>query len=240
MPQSFVRFPPLFACAAIVAGVSVPTKLLAQDRPRGEWDVTLGAGAAVRPTYEGSDHYIASPVPFVNVIWRDTISLGVDGLSAYWRYENLRVGGGLTYATGRYQSSGIFQQGDNSARRVRARGIAAVLSHKQAPAFVKRECDRIDDRGFGLHCSRNITSPHNVLGLQRCQGSRKICHTDSFVNAFSPCCVATLSLRRGSRCAARRVSLTHIELQRGCGLLYFRRFWGMLGRWGSDWHALLE
>ena len=82
------------------------------DRPRGEWDVTLGGGAAVRPTYEGSDHYIASPVPFVNVIWRDTIALGVDGLSAYWRYENLRVGGGLTYATGRYQSSGIFQQGD--------------------------------------------------------------------------------------------------------------------------------
>ena len=92
--------------------MSVPTKLLAQDRPRSEWDVTLGAGAAVRPTYEGSDHYIASPVPFVNVIWRDTISLGVDGLSAYWRYENLRVGAGLTYATGRYQGSGIFQQGD--------------------------------------------------------------------------------------------------------------------------------
>ena len=41
MRQSFVRFPPLFACAAIAAGASVPTELLAQDRPRGEWDVTL-------------------------------------------------------------------------------------------------------------------------------------------------------------------------------------------------------
>ena len=61
MRQSIVRFPLFLACAAIVAGVSVPTKLLAQDRPRAEWDVTLGAGAAVRPTYEGSDHYIASP-----------------------------------------------------------------------------------------------------------------------------------------------------------------------------------
>src|SRR5882724_11428975 len=101
--RQIVRFPRFFACAAIVAGVSVPTKLLAQDRPRGEWDVPLGAGAAVRPTYEGSDHYIASPVPFVNVIWRDTISLGVDGLSAYWRYENLRIGGGLSYGTGRTQ-----------------------------------------------------------------------------------------------------------------------------------------
>ena len=112
MPQSFVRFASLVACAAIAAGASVPTKVLAQDRPRGEWDVTLGAGAAVRPTYEGSDHYIASPVPFVNVIWRDTIALGVDGLSAYWRYQNLRIGGGLSYGTGRQQSSGIFQQGD--------------------------------------------------------------------------------------------------------------------------------
>jgi len=57
----------------------------ANGRDAGRWS----RGQA---TYEGSDHYIASPVPFVNVIWRDTISLGVDGLSAYWRYENLRVG----------------------------------------------------------------------------------------------------------------------------------------------------
>jgi outer membrane protein len=112
MRQGFARLSMLFACAAIAAEVGLPATLLAQDRSRLEWDVTLGAGLGVRPTYEGSDHYIASPVPFAKVIWRDTISLGVDGLSAYWRYQDLRIGGGVTLSPGRVQNSGIFSQGD--------------------------------------------------------------------------------------------------------------------------------
>jgi outer membrane protein len=107
-----VRSSLLLVWAAVAAGVGLPTTVLAQDRPRPEWDVTLGGGVVVRPTFEGSDRYFASPVPFVNVIWKDTVSLGMDGLSAYWRYQNLRIGGGLTYGGGRQQSSGIFQQGD--------------------------------------------------------------------------------------------------------------------------------
>ncbi|SJZ39373.1 Outer membrane scaffolding protein for murein synthesis, MipA/OmpV family [Enhydrobacter aerosaccus] len=102
----------LFLCASIATELALPVTLSAQDRQRATWDVTLGAGAAVRPTYEGSDRYIVSPVPFVNVIWNDTVALNVEGLSAYWRYGNLRVGGGLTYDTGRSQSTGTFQQGD--------------------------------------------------------------------------------------------------------------------------------
>jgi len=95
------------------AGIGFPLTLAAQDRPAAEWDVTLGAGAVVRPTYEGSDRYILSPVPFANITWRDTVSLGPDGLSAYWRRDNFRVGGGLTYNLGRQQSTGTFQQGDD-------------------------------------------------------------------------------------------------------------------------------
>jgi outer membrane scaffolding protein for murein synthesis (MipA/OmpV family) len=41
------------------------------------------------------------------------VSLGMNGLSAYWRHENLRVGGGLTYNLGRTQSNGIFGQSDS-------------------------------------------------------------------------------------------------------------------------------
>ena len=111
MPQSLVRSS--LQLVWVVAGIGLPTTLQAQDRPRAEWDVTLGAGAVVRPTYEGSDRYILSPVPFANATWRDTISFGADGLSAYWRHDNFRVGGGLTYSTGRQQSGGIFQQGDD-------------------------------------------------------------------------------------------------------------------------------
>ncbi len=173
MRQSIVRFPRFFACAAIVAGVSVPTKLLAQDRPRGEWDVTLGAGAAVRPTYEGSDHYIASPVPFVNVIWRDTISLGVDGLSAYWRYENLRVGGGLTYATGRYQSSGIFQQGDGRLAGMGdipgALGLKGFADYKLGPVNLNASLTKFTANGndgvlvnFGVGLPYRLTESTTV------------------------------------------------------------------------------
>jgi outer membrane protein len=113
MHQSLVRFSPLFVSVAIAAGAGLPTTLLAQDRPRAEWDVTLGAGAVLRPTYEGSDRYIVSPVPYANVTWRDTISLGMNGLSAYWRHDNLRVGGGLTFDSGRQQNTGAFHQGDD-------------------------------------------------------------------------------------------------------------------------------
>lgn len=111
MRLNIVRLSSLLLWSAAWAGF--PFTLAAQDRPRTEWDVTLGAGAAVRPTYEGSDRYILSPVPFANIIWQDTVSLGMDGLSAYWRGGNFRVGGGLTYSTGRQQSTGTFQQGDD-------------------------------------------------------------------------------------------------------------------------------
>jgi outer membrane scaffolding protein for murein synthesis (MipA/OmpV family) len=115
MRKSFLRSSLLLVFVS--AGVGFPMTPMAQDRyqnrPAPEWDVTLGAGAAVRPTFEGSDRYIVSPVPFVNITWRDMISLGADGLSAYWRHDNFRIGGALTYNIGRQQSSGAFRQGDD-------------------------------------------------------------------------------------------------------------------------------
>jgi len=115
MPRGLAHF------SIVLAGLSIaflPTPAFAQDRQSNdrqskEWDVTLGMGAAVRPTFEGSDQYIVSPAPFVNVIWRDTVSLGVDGLSAYWSTENFRIGGGPSFGTGRTQNSSIFSQGDS-------------------------------------------------------------------------------------------------------------------------------
>jgi outer membrane scaffolding protein for murein synthesis (MipA/OmpV family) len=99
------------------------------------WDVTLGGGVAVRPTYEGSDRYRVAPVPFVNITYDDMISLGVNGLSAYWHRHNFRVGGGLTYSGGRKdsESNGIFDQGDN---RLKGLGdINAALGLKAFAAY---------------------------------------------------------------------------------------------------------
>jgi outer membrane protein len=79
------------------------------------WDVTLGVAGALRPTFEGSDRYIASPLPLVAVKWRDMISFGEGGLSAYWHHRNFRIGAGLTFDPGRkdHSTGGIFDSGDD-------------------------------------------------------------------------------------------------------------------------------
>jgi outer membrane protein len=57
------------------------------------WDIALGGGAAVRPTYEGSDRYLARPAPLLSLTWTwaDRVSIGPTGLSAYWHEDAFRV-----------------------------------------------------------------------------------------------------------------------------------------------------
>ena len=78
---------------------------------RSDWDVTLGVGAGLRPTFEGSDRNTVRPLPVLAIRWRDIIALGDGGLTAYWRHGRLRVGGGLTFDPGRkdHSSGGIFE-----------------------------------------------------------------------------------------------------------------------------------
>lgn len=78
----------------------------------GDWAVTVGVGAAVRPTFEGSDRYRVAPLPFASIVWKDTVSLDVTGLNVYWRREGLQVGGGVTYNLGRSGEDKLFGQGD--------------------------------------------------------------------------------------------------------------------------------
>jgi len=173
MHQALVCLSRIAACAAIAVAIFVSRTAAAQDRPRGDWNVTLGAGAAVRPTYEGSDHYIVSPVPFVNVIWRDMVSLGVDGLSAYWRRENLRIGGGLTFATGRWQSSGTFQQGDGRLTGMgdipAALGLKGFADYKLGPAILNVSLTKFTANGndgvlvnFGIGMPYKLTDTLSV------------------------------------------------------------------------------
>lgn len=85
---------------------------------KSKWDVTAGAGIMVRPTYEGSDEYTVTPLPFISATYDDQVSIGVGGLEVYWRRDQFRFGGGLTYNNGREDSKedGIFSTGDNRLR----------------------------------------------------------------------------------------------------------------------------
>ena len=81
------------------------------------WDVALGGGPEVRPTYEGSDRYRHVPGLILNVnwTWADMISIGTNGISASWHEEGCRVGVALAYDTGRRDNTGdgAFQEGDD-------------------------------------------------------------------------------------------------------------------------------
>ncbi len=97
--------------------------LAQRSEPPREWDITLGVAGAMSPTFEGSDKYRFHPLPLVTVKWRDTISLGEGGLSAYWHNKHLRVGGGLTFDGGRkdHSTGGIFESGDD-----RLKGLGTI------------------------------------------------------------------------------------------------------------------
>ncbi len=68
---------------------------------KSNWDASLGIGLVAAPAYEGSKHYLASPIPMVAISWHDTVSLGTNGLSIYHKAKGFRYGVGVTYDPGR-------------------------------------------------------------------------------------------------------------------------------------------
>ncbi|MDB5986318.1 MAG: hypothetical protein JWR16_1371 [Nevskia sp.] len=171
------------SCALSMAGTFlVPTLAFALDTtaaPASEvgdvpsatktWDVTAGGGLVVRPTYEGSDRYRVAPVPFVNVIYDDMISLGVNGLSAYWHHDGLRIGGGLTFDGGRkdHQSNGIFNGGDDRLRGLgninSALGLRVFASYRLRFAVIDGTVTKlIGGNNDGLFANLGISLPYKL------------------------------------------------------------------------------
>jgi outer membrane protein len=107
-----------------------------------EWDINVAVGAAMPPTFDGSDRYRASPIPLVIVRWRDTVSLGADGLTLYWHHNNLRIGGGVSYDGGRldHETNGILNSGDNRLRGLgdidASVGIRGFVSYQWGPTYL--------------------------------------------------------------------------------------------------------
>lgn len=73
-----------------------------RDAKPKEWDITLGFGAGASPEYPGSDKMEFTPVPVVNIVYRNRLFLGPEGLGAYAvRNEWLTLGGSLAFRGGR-------------------------------------------------------------------------------------------------------------------------------------------
>ena len=145
---------------AAIAAALLCTPAQAQFRGRGEkpkeWDVTLGAAVASRPSFEGSDRSIVRPLPFVAVRWRDTISLGEGGLSVTGHWKKFRFGGGLTVDAGRkdHASGGIFESGDD-----RLKGLGTI---KASPAFRIFASTRLSLFNFEVSAVKSLN--HGVTG----------------------------------------------------------------------------
>jgi outer membrane scaffolding protein for murein synthesis (MipA/OmpV family) len=127
----------LIGPAALAQGI-----LYTPQQSPAPWDINVGVGAAMRPTFPGSDRYRITPVPLVIIRWRDTISLGANGLSIYWHHDNFRVGSGVSYDGGRldHETSGLFDSGDNRLTGLgdigASVGIRAFISYKVGPVYL--------------------------------------------------------------------------------------------------------
>jgi outer membrane scaffolding protein for murein synthesis (MipA/OmpV family) len=126
----------------------------------GRWDVTLGIGAGTHPTYEGSDRHVVAPVPYIDINYGDWLSLGPDGLSAYWRKGDLRMGGGITRHGERRDSdtNGIIDQGDD-----RLKGLGTIDSAIGLKLFVSYMFGRVNVSGSvtRFHGSSKNGAPKN-------------------------------------------------------------------------------
>jgi outer membrane scaffolding protein for murein synthesis (MipA/OmpV family) len=117
------------AAIVLLSSLLLPLSALAQD------SVDAKPAPALVPTFEGSDRYQVMPMPLVSITYKDMISLNANGLSAYWRTGDLRIGAGLTYNPGRSDSkdNGLFGNGDD---RLRGMGdIDAALGLKAFASY---------------------------------------------------------------------------------------------------------
>ncbi len=111
-----LSFSLLLGLAAITPALADEPKR-ANDKPS-DWAFKLGAGLMVGPTYEGSKHYEAKPLPMAEVSWRNAISLGPkDGLKVVVRPlgdKGFSVSGGVSYWGGRKE--GVDKDHDDALR----------------------------------------------------------------------------------------------------------------------------
>jgi outer membrane protein len=156
----------IIACAAGLACCIPPALAQPAQAPPKTWDITLGAGAAMRPTFEGSDRYTATPIPLLSVRWRDTVSIGEGGLSVYWHRKRFRIGGGLTFDSGRkdHGSGGIFESGDDRLKGLgtinASLGLRGFVSYRLGPADFELSATKFTgSQNDGVLASFGVSAP---------------------------------------------------------------------------------
>lgn len=65
----------LALCAALASCAAIQGQTALAQEESGDWDITLGVGAAFGPAYQGSDEMDVTPFPFIDITWRDRLFL---------------------------------------------------------------------------------------------------------------------------------------------------------------------
>ena len=139
--KSIYKIPSLAFLGALMMLSS--TSAYSQSTNDNDWDVSLGAGAIYAPTYEGSDDYLLSPIPLVDITYKDRYSLGIDGLTADILENDITtLGVGLVYDGGRDEDgSTLFYDNDDDTLRGMgdidgALGLKGYASHDFEPVTI--------------------------------------------------------------------------------------------------------
>lgn len=116
MVSTYFRVFLLISAAAVLGSAQM---VFAQDgggppEDAGDWRIETGAGVFFSPDYEGSDDYEFTPVPIVEVSWKDRLALTTKGgpglIGTPVLGDNYRVDLGVRYDFGR-------DEDDNDALR---------------------------------------------------------------------------------------------------------------------------
>jgi MipA family protein len=101
--------------------------------PNAVWNLTVGAGAALIPHYDGADRYRFGPVPLATLNYRNIVTLGPNGLGyTLLRADGFSVTPILGYSGGRKESADSNLKGLGD---IQAAATAGVVLKYQAGAF---------------------------------------------------------------------------------------------------------
>lgn len=114
--MSYRVFRSLFIVTAVaVACQTDPAGAQEASGDAGDWHIETGAGVIFSLDYEGSDDYEASPVPVLEINWKDRVALTTKGgpglIGTPVLGENYRVDMGLRYDFGRDEDDNDALQG---------------------------------------------------------------------------------------------------------------------------------
>jgi len=139
------------AAAQVTTGSSASNPSRARTS---SWDITLGAGAAVAPKYEGARGFRVLPVPAVDITWNNRVFLNTEnGLGFYaLKTDAFTLGASVTYGWGRHEKYDRHHLG----------GLGNVKAAAQGRVFGSYTLD-----AFTLHASlaRDFGGSDSLVGL---------------------------------------------------------------------------